>query len=81
MYLKMNEEKLKDIEKITMTDYEREGMFLPMEMVESIIDDLLVELGVLQEKLNDLEKELEENYKLVNVNPYDEYGVSEKDFL
>lgn len=79
MYLKIDEEVLKRIEKITMTDYEAEGSFLPSEVVTDIIEDLLLEIDRLQEKYEDLEEDLEENYKPISLG--EQYDISDRVFL
>lgn len=62
MYLEIDE-KLKDkIEKITSTDYDFKGNFLPSESITSIFEDLICEIDILEEKYEDLEKDLEDNY-------------------
>lgn len=72
---------IKLTEKLTCTDYDRMGDFIPVESLMSCIDDLLTEIEKLQEKVKDLENDIENNYELKNINPYEEYGVSEKDFI
>ena len=47
----------------------------------SCIDELLTEVEKLQGKVKDLEDDIDNNYELKNVNPYEEYGVSERDFI
>ena len=68
MYLKIDSEKIKEIEKITMTEYEKEGNFLTVETIEAIIDDLLIEINN-QREIN------EEDYDL---NMADEYYEQSK---
>ena len=80
MYYKIEEDVLERIEKMTMTDYEAEGNFLPVDSINDIIEDLLYEIDRLQEKISDMEQDIEENYEAKKFNPYTEYGVSEKDF-
>jgi len=79
MYLKIDEAALKKIQEITMTDYEAEGSFLPADSINEIIEDLLLEIDRLQEKYEDLEKDLEENYKPVSNSEL--YDISDRDFL
>lgn len=84
MYYKLENdelEKIKQVEKLTCTDYDLVGDFIPGDSLMSAIEDLLVEIHNLQEKVTDLENDIENNYKLKNINPYDEYGVNERDFL
>lgn len=62
MYLEIDE-KLKDkIEKITITDYDFKGNFLPSESITSIFEDLIYEIDRLEEKYKDLEQDMEDNY-------------------
>lgn len=68
------EELLAKITGITNTQYSNED-------IEQAIEDLLIEYDVLQEKITDLEKDIEENYNPKPFNPYVEYGVNERDFI
>lgn len=62
MYLEIDE-KLKDkIEKIISTDYDFKGNFLPSESITSIFEDLIYEIDRLEEKYEDLEQDMEDNY-------------------
>ncbi|MGN1326722.1 MAG: hypothetical protein ACI4VQ_01355 [Clostridia bacterium] len=62
MYLEIDE-KLKDkIEKITSTDYDFKDNFLPSESITSIFEDLIYEIDRLEEKYEDLEQDMEDNY-------------------
>lgn len=62
MYLEIDE-KLKDkIEKITSTDYDFKGNFLPSESITSIFENLIYEIDRLEEKYEDLEQDMEDNY-------------------
>lgn len=81
MFIKIDEEKIKNIQEITMTDYETLGDMLPCENVEAILDDLVCEIHRLQEMHEDYVKEIEENYELKEVDPYEYNGVSIKDFI
>lgn len=83
MYYKLDRDELEFInkaEKLTCTDYELLGDFIPVESMIGVIEDLLLEIDRLEEKIEDLEQNIENNYELKNVNPYEEYGVSERDF-
>lgn len=81
MYLKMEEEKINEIEEITMTDYEAKLGYIHSDNLLSMIDDLLCEIHNLQEKLNDLQNDIENNYELKDYDAYEEYGVSREDFI
>ena len=67
---------LEKIQDITNTDYGTEGEFLSYLAMESIIEDLLIEIDRLQERYDDLEKDVEENYKPIPI----DLGLSDRDF-
>ena len=81
MFYKIEEEKLKEITRITMGDYEAKLNYIPSENIINIIEDLLCEIHNMEEKIKDMEQDIENNYELKNVNPYEEYGISERDFI
>lgn len=72
-------ETLKKVEKITYTDYEIDGQYVPIEKFMFMIEDLLIELDKAEEKYNDLEEQLRENYRPISV--AEQYGISERDFI
>ena len=43
-------------------------------------DNLIEENDSLKNKIKELEQTIENDYELKKIDPYDEYGVSEKDF-
>lgn len=63
MYLEIDEDLKNKIEEITTTDYDFKGNYIPSENVIPLIDDLLLELDRVNEKLTDLENDLENNYR------------------
>ena len=79
MFLKIDEDKLKEIEKLTMTDYEAKLGYIPAENIEAIIDDLLCEIHNLQEKISDMEEDIEENYRPIK--PHEMNGWNYRDFI
>lgn len=84
MYYMLSDDELKKIEQVsemTLTDYEVTGKFVPVSSLMNVIEDLLVELHKEQEKITDLENDINNYYEIKNVNEYEEYGVSEKDFI
>lgn len=84
MYYKVDDkelEKLKEVSNITSTDYDLLGNFVPVESMFNMIEDLLCELHRNDEKIKDMEQDIENNYEVKNINPYEEYGISEKDFI
>lgn len=80
MYYKLNEseyQRIQTVSNLTNTDYELNGNFIPVESLLSIIEDLVYELNNLEEKYNDLEEDLETNYKPIPI----DYGLSDRDFI
>lgn len=70
---------VKKVEKITLTDYKRDGMYVPVEELFFMIEDLLIELDKAEERYNDLEEQVRENYRPIPVAEL--YGISDKDFI
>lgn len=84
MYYKLDTNEYRTIMKIqelTNTDYEVLGNLIPVDSLMSCIDELLTEVERLQGKVKDLEDDIEQNYEVKRINPYEEYGVSERDFV
>lgn len=48
--------------------------------IETLIADLLVEYGKLQEELEDTKQHCKEFHQEKAINYYEEYGINEKDF-
>ncbi len=78
MYIKLDEELYEKIKKITMTDYDAEGNFIPTESIDPMLNDLLYEIDRLEEKYKDFEEEVEENYKPISY--AEQIGYNENDF-
>jgi uncharacterized protein with HEPN domain len=69
---------IKKVQNITYTDYELKGNVIPVDSFILIIEDLMSEIEMLEEKYKQLERELEENYRPI---PYGELvGVRDSDF-
>ena len=67
MYYKLDESELKKVQDAsveTMTDYQLEGNMIPVENMMAVIEDLLVELHKKDEKISDLENDIENNYQM-----------------
>ena len=63
MYIKLDEKEKKFIEQVsdrTITNYEIEGDFIPVDALMSCIEDLLSEVDYLEERLEDLKEEMRE---------------------
>lgn len=71
--------KIREVEKITCTDYDLSGDFIPVENMMAAIEDLLIEIGRLEERYEDLEQNINDNYRPI---PQAEmYGISEREFI
>ena len=72
-------EKYKEISKITITDYEFKGNFVPVVSLIAMIDDLLIEVHDRDEKIKDMEENVKENYKPISQLRH--YGMDDSDFI
>lgn len=78
MYLEIDEDLYKKISKITITNYEKKGDFVPADSIVPMLEDLLNEIDRLEEKIKDIEKDREDNYKPISSSEM--YGISDRDF-
>lgn len=78
MYIEMKEQTIKDIELITGETFNRKYKLVDIKELKNAIEDLLVEYGKLQEKLED-EKEQRDNY-YKSKSKYEIVGMNERDF-
>ena len=78
MYRKIDINFYKQVEEITDVDYELND-YIPEDTLVSMIQDLVYEYNILQEKYNDLKQDMEDNYVFNNKNPYNEYDL-EREF-
>lgn len=65
-YEKLDKEELeiiKNISKLTMTDYETTGDFIPVDSWKDLAEDLLYEFDKLQEEFEDYKEFVKDNYK------------------
>ena len=72
--------------KMTSTDYEIKWFdaenihgFISTDNLLSIIEDLMCEVDRLQEELEDMEQDIQDNYKPIPV--AEQVGISDKDFI
>lgn len=82
MYYKLNKKEKEIMEKVsnqTFTDYELEGDFIPVDSLMSAIEDLLLEAEHQQECYEDLERDLEDNYRPISQD--EQYEISNSDFI
>lgn len=81
MYYKLENDELEKINrasKMTGSDYELNGNFIPVESMIAAIEDLLVEIDRLEEERKDREQEIEDNYKPISY--AEQVGYNERDF-
>lgn len=81
MYLKLDWELYEKVCKATGGDYEAVGEFLSYDGIVGIVEDLLLEIEAKNEQLEDIKNDMEENYVLKKNDPYEEYGINERDFI
>ena len=65
-YEKLDKEELemiKDISKLTMTDYEISGDFIPADSWKILAEDLMYEFDKLKEEFEDYKEFVKDNYK------------------
>ena len=66
MFIKLDEKKIKKVEELTLTKVNREDEFVYAEDIQSMIEDLLIEIDELNEKLLDMEEDRQQNYTPIN---------------
>lgn len=84
MYYSLNEKELKkitEISDITATDYELKNNLILVDNLVAALEDMLYEYKHKEEELEDLKQDIDNNYELKRINLYEEYGISEKDFI
>ena len=55
--------------------------YIKSEDLFSIMDELYDNTSYLEEKLQDLEQDIQEHYEFKKINPYEYYGVSREEFV
>lgn len=81
-----NFETLERVSKVTLTDYDIKWFnsenidgYISSDSLFSMVEDLLCEVGRLEEKKEDIKQDIRDNYKPI---PYTEQvGISDKDFI
>ena len=66
MFIKLDEKIIKKIEELTLTKVNRKDEFVYAEDIPSMIEDLLIEIDELNEKLLDIEEDRQQNYTPIN---------------
>ncbi len=74
------------ISRQTMTDYEPSKLFnsenkvyIQDEVIEGMFEDLLIEIERKEEKIKDIEEDIEENYRPISL--AEKYDMSDRDFI
>ena len=78
VYVKIDDEIIKKVEAITMTDYDTTSMVSVDKLVD-ILSDMIVEYDRLEEEKEDLENDLENNYRKIEKN--EQYEIYDNDFI
>ena len=73
--------RIKEVEEVTMTDAGIVGKFVPVDSLLALLSDLLCEYHHKVEELENLQSDLNEHYTPKHVDEYEEYGVSQNDFI
>ena len=81
-----NFETLEKASKMTGTDYEIKWFdaenikgYIDSETLLSMVEDLIIEVDRLQEELEDMEQDIQDNYKPILV--AEQVGISDSDFI
>lgn len=61
-------------------DKEKERVLVDSDTINAMLEDLITELGVMKEKYQDLQDDLNNNYEKKEVDYYEEYGLNRNDF-
>ena len=72
-------ELIKKIERVTLSDYELIGDFVPSDSLMIIIEDLYIELEKEREKNADLRQDREDNYRPISI--AEQVGYRSSDFI
>lgn len=75
MKYEIKKEMMKQIQEITMTDYEDKNGLIPVETIESIMEDLIYEYHEQQGRIEELEQQIKDmqDPDYGKPDPYDEY--------
>ena len=72
-------ELIKKIERVTLSDYELIGDFVPSDSLMIMIEDLYIELEKEREKNADLKQDIEDNYRPISI--AEQIGYRDRDFI
>ena len=75
LYMRISDKTGTDYDGIVLGD---DLFYIEPETIEAMFEDLFCEIDSLEEKIEDMEQDIRDNYKPIS--PYEMYGVSERDF-
>ena len=78
VYIKINDEIIRKLEAITMTNYNATDM-VSVEQLVDMLSDMIIEYDRLEEDKEDLENDLENNYQ--RIENKDQYEIYDRDFI
>ncbi len=78
VYVKIDNEIIRKVESITMTNYNATDM-VSVEKLVDMLNDMIVEYNRLEEEKEDLENDLENNYQ--RIEQKDLYEIYDRDFI
>lgn len=84
MHYMLNENDLRilqEVSDITLRDYEIKGKFISLDNLMNVIEDLLTEVHKKEEDISELKNDIENNFEPKKIDPYEDYGLSKKDFI
>lgn len=65
---------IKKVQERTITDYEVLGEFVPVDSFISMLEDLLAEVDRLEEEKEDIERDMQDNYRKVSIEEQIDYS-------
>lgn len=78
VYIKIDDEIIKKVEAITMTNYATTSM-ISVDKIVDMLNNMIVEYDRLEEEKEDLENDLENNYQKIDKN--EQYEIYNHDFI
>lgn len=84
MYCELNLDELElidKISKITNTAYPKRNDLIKVDYILNAMRDLLVNYESLDNEYEEFKNYIDGNYEKKEINPYEEYGISERDFM
>ena len=74
-------EMFNDISRITNTEYSRREDLIRVDTILSALQELLMKYNSLDYEYEEFKNYIDGNYEKKEINPYEEHGVSERDFM